>query len=215
MKKESKVKKIYFFRHGEGIDDVKDEYGGWSDPSLSNRGQKTALKVARSFKKRKAAFDTILTSPLKRASQSAEIISKVLHTPFEEFVYLKERNTYGILGGLSKKQARKKYPELVKAYNAQELIPGAERYEDFKNRVDLLLSKLLKLKQKSVLCVTHGYLITTIMEEFLGLHREEIKDGCFLGLKLINGKFEYIESKGLTFSKGDVTYDSERYVKFK
>jgi len=215
MKKESKVKKIYFFRHGEGMDDVRSEYGGWSNPQLSPNGRKTASNVSKVFRNKKLEFDIILTSPLKRALQSAEIISKRLQVPYEQFVYLKERNTYGILGELSKKQARKKYPDLVKAYNAQEFIPGAERYEDFKNRVDLLLSKLLNLKHKSILCVTHGYLITTVMDEFLGLHRENIEDGCFLGLELINGKFEYLESKGLTFSKGDISYDSERYVKFK
>lgn len=213
MKKESKVKKIYFFRHGEGMDDVRGEYGGWSDPSLSKEGRKTASNVSKLLKDKD--FDIILTSPLKRAKESAKIISKVLKVPYKEFVYLKERNTYGILGGLSKTKAKNKYPDLVKTYNAQEFIPGAERYDDFKDRIDLLLGKLKDLEYKNILCVTHGYLITTVMEEFLSLHREEIEDGCFLGLKLVNDKFEYLESKGLTFSKVDVTYDSERYVKFK
>lgn len=197
------------------MDDLRHEFGGWSDPELAPKGKKLAEKVAGDFNKKKKHFDIILTSPLERAKQSAELISMFTHTPVEEFVYLKERNTYGLLCGLSKRKARKNYPELVKAYNAQEFIPGAERYEDFKNRVDTLLTKLLQMKYKSILCVTHGYLITTIMEEFLGLSREKIKDGAILGLKVEGKKYKVIEYKGLTFSEGKRTYDSERYRKFK
>jgi broad specificity phosphatase PhoE len=195
------------------MDDVRKEFSGWSDPELSPQGKLIAKNAASDFIKNN--FDIILTSPLERAKQSASIIGKVLDINYEEFVYLKERNTYGLLGGLSKVFARDKYPKLVKAYNAQHFIPGSERYSDFKSRVDLLLSKLTKMKYESILCVTHGYLITTIMEEFLGMNREDIEDGCFLGLKVTNGKLEYFESKGLTFSEGEGSYDSERYRKFK
>jgi broad specificity phosphatase PhoE len=215
MKNTYHDKTIYLFRHGEGMDDVNNLFGGWSDLSLSKNGSALAKQKAQEFKKKNIDFKIILTSPLKRACESANILSKLLKIPTREYAYLKERNTYGILGGLSKTQAKKEYPELIKKYNAQEFIPGAERYDDFKNRIDTLLTKLRGLKYKSILCVTHGYVITTIMEEFLSLNRKDITDGSYIGLKLIGGKFDVIESSGITYSEGGETYDSKRYRKFK
>lgn len=195
------------------MDDLKREYGGWSDPKLSPNGRILARKKSSYFKK--IPIDIILTSPLKRAKESASILGKKLKVRVEEFAYLKERNTYGILGGVSHKEARRKYPELVKAYNAQKFIPGAERYNDFKNRIDTLLKKLIGSEYSSIICVTHGYVITTIMEEFLGLNRERIEDGCILTLELSKNKFLFKEAVGLTFSEGERTYNSRRYRKFK
>jgi broad specificity phosphatase PhoE len=215
MKNTLPYRTIYFFRHGEGMDDVRNEFGGWSDPSLSPKGRDLAKRIANKFQLDNKEFSIILTSPLKRASESAYEISNILDIPVETDVYLKERNTYGILGGLSRKLANERYPELLKAYNAQEFIPGAERYEDFKKRMDTLLSRLLELPYESILCVTHGYVITTIMEEFLGLNREEIKDGSYIGLKVVENKFEFLEASGISFSEGKKTYDSNRYRKFK
>jgi len=197
------------------MDDLQKEFGGWSDPKLSPRGISLAKKTAQQLKKQKVSFDIILTSPLQRASQSATIIASILHTPIKEYIFLKERNTYGILGGVKKDLARRLYPELIRAYNAQEFIPGAERYEDFKNRVDTLLRELIYLPYKNILCITHGYLITTIIEEFLGLTREDIQDGCILVLRINNEKYEYVSSEGLSFKEGNQTYDSMRYTKFK
>ncbi|MDD3647559.1 MAG: phosphoglycerate mutase family protein [Candidatus Dojkabacteria bacterium] len=211
MKSSDKI--IYLFRHGQEMNDVTGKFGGWSDPTLSQKGIALAKKSA--VRLRSKRFEIILTSPLKRASQSAVIISRIIKVPTKEFVYLKERNTYGILGGVSKASAKSDYPELLKAYNAQEYIPGAERYDDFKNRVEVLIEKLLEMKYQRILCVTHGYLITTLMEEFLGLNREDIKDGAILGLKSTGKKFEIIEAQNLTYSEGKKTYDSNRYRKFK
>ncbi|MBU0976527.1 MAG: histidine phosphatase family protein [Patescibacteria group bacterium] len=209
--KEGKI--IYFFRHGEEMNDVAGKFGGWSDPALSHKGIKLAKKTALYLKPKN--FNIILTSPLERASQSADIIGKIIDVDVKELVYLKERNTYGILGGISKKTAKEDYPELLRSYNAQEFIPGAERYDDFKNRVETLIRKLLETEYQRILCVTHGYLITTLIEEFLGLNRESIEDGCLLGLRSVGRKFEILETKNMTYTEGQKTYDSERYRKFK
>ena len=48
--------------------------------------------------------------------------------------YVKERNTYGIMCGMVKEEAAKKYPWLVKAYKNDEYVDGSEREEDIKNR---------------------------------------------------------------------------------
>lgn len=208
-----KSRTIYLYRHGEDVGDIENLFGSWSDPDLTKKGKLTAQNSAKQLKN--IGFEIILTSPLKRAKSSAKIIGKNLKIKVKTNVYLKERNTYGLLAGMSKDKARKKYPDLIRAYNAQEFIPGSERYDDFKNRMEILLKKLISNNQKQLLAVTHGFVITTIMEEFLGLNREKIGDGSYLGLEYKSGKFKVIDSYRISFSKGQKNYDSERYRKFK
>lgn len=58
-----------------------------------------------------------MTSPLKRASQSAEIISNESGLKLENFEYLRERNLSGVLTGIARSEAKKKYPEVVETHN--------------------------------------------------------------------------------------------------
>lgn len=102
--------KVFFIRHGEALDDIEDRYGGWYDPDLSPAGYEGAVGVGKKLKEMNTGAKLILSSPLKRAVQTASKISEVLKIPVEIFVYLKERNTYGLLCGENKDEAKQKYP---------------------------------------------------------------------------------------------------------
>lgn len=123
--------KIIFTRHGEAMDDLENKYGGWYDPDLSPKGLEGAKACAEKLKTTGVKAEIILSSPLKRAVQTANEISKVLGIPVETFAYLKERNTYGLLCGENKEEAKKKYPELVAAYDKSEEVLGYEAYDFF------------------------------------------------------------------------------------
>jgi broad specificity phosphatase PhoE len=208
--------KILFVRHGEGLDDIYNEYGGWSDRELSPSGIKLAFDLSEYLKTKGYDYNLVLTSPLKRAHQTAQIISEELECRLEDCAYLKERNTYGLLSGVNKDIARKQYPRLVEAFENEEYIPGGERYEDFVLRVEKLLEHLRELKADTLVCITHGYLITTIMEEHLGLLRDKIQDGCVLEVEL-GEKLELVDTKGITYvSKEEPLPESkEKRRKFK
>jgi len=87
--------KVYFVRHGESLDDIYNEYGSWSERELSPRGVQTAFSLANKLKKLNSQYDLVLSSPLRRASQTAEIVGGELGARVVEEPYLKERNTYG------------------------------------------------------------------------------------------------------------------------
>ena len=81
---------LYLMRHGETELNTKGVYYGWTDCGLSEKGVKQAQKVALMLKDIK--FDTVISSPLKRAKDTAAIVSKF---PPEEIVLdgrLKELN---------------------------------------------------------------------------------------------------------------------------
>ncbi len=164
--------KILFLRHGESMDDIYEEFGGWGERELSPQGVKTALELTKDIKglqKQHGNFKVIYTSPLTRCYQTAEIIESELEIPSKLLPYLKERNTYGLLSGVKKKIVKKEYPELYDLYEKQKYIPGAERYKDFAERIKILMHHLQDNTHENIVCVTHGHLITVILEEILGL----------------------------------------------
>lgn len=74
------MKRVYLVRHGETIANLEGILQGQSiDSELSEKGITQAELVAR--RAQDLSFECILTSDLKRAHQTAEIISKRTHVP--------------------------------------------------------------------------------------------------------------------------------------
>lgn len=190
--------KIWLVRHGEAMDDVRDEYGGWHDPELSPKGLLGAEVTAETLKSKGIEVELILSSPLKRARQTADIIAKKFGMVVEEVVYLKERNSYGLLCGLNKKEAKGKYPELVAAYDEGRPVLGYEEYEFFVERVRELIKYLGKL-DKNVLAVSHGKVMTTILTELIGNKPKTLGDNCVMETELVDGKLTLIKTEGIEF----------------
>lgn len=210
------MKKIYFIRHGEGFDDIYNEYGAWSDRELSPTGIQTAFSVAKKLQKLEEKYSIIYTSPLKRASKTAEIIGAELGLRVEEDPYLKERNTYGLLAGVNKDLAIEEYPEMNAAFLEGDYIPGAERYEDFVLRMKALKKRLRENKHETIICVSHGHVITVIIEEFLKLVRNSVSDGSIIGFEMDKkGRLKVIHADGITFTKDEKVAKGIAYRKFK
>ena len=73
---------LYFFRHGEA------DWPNWSKPDderpLTDFGKKEVRQVAKFLDRLKVEPDLIVTSPLPRASQTAEIVAEQLKTKLRE-----------------------------------------------------------------------------------------------------------------------------------
>ncbi len=196
--------KVIFLRHGESYDDIYNEFGGWCDRAPTEDGLKLAKVKAVELRKKYPDISHIFSSPLNRAFIFAKEVGNEMNIPIEELVYLMERNTYGLLNGLTKEYAKKKYPELVERFEAQEYIPGSERYDDFTERVGFLIEFLSKVKiEGTLLCVTQGYLMTTILEEYMGKIRDKITHGSYFVCELDGTKLKLIETSGVTFLEKD------------
>ena len=69
---------LYLLRHGESAKNAGQSRGSKSNnrnPGLTENGKKEITRIAKSIKRFKITFDTILTSPLNSATQTAKIIS--------------------------------------------------------------------------------------------------------------------------------------------
>ncbi|MBU1088781.1 histidine phosphatase family protein [Patescibacteria group bacterium] len=96
----------------------------------------------------------------------------------ETFVYLKERNTYGLLCGVNKDEAKQKYPDLVNDYQNDQEVLGYEPYDFFLKRVKELIKKLKYRSEKTLICVTHGKLLKALFKEILGIEAKKFHDNC-------------------------------------
>lgn len=68
---------LFILRHGEAGQRVSTGRGDFQR-SLSAAGQKEVSDIAASMKNIKIRFDVVITSPLKRAHQTAAIVAKIL-----------------------------------------------------------------------------------------------------------------------------------------
>lgn len=193
--------KILFVRHGESVDDIEDRYGGAADFDLTERGKNQVAETAKKIASLDQKFEIVLTSPLKRAVQTAEIISNELDLPVEVFEYLKERNLNGVLTGLVRSEAKLKYPKVVETHNRWEYVDGSEREDDFKTRVKNAVKYLLEMKYESVVAVTHGLFLKEFFNQFLNTKIKKVGDGGFVLLDVEQNEFKIISDYGIEYDE--------------
>lgn len=123
-------------------------------------------------------WDVIVTSPLSRAKQTAEIIAQ--HVGFAEIVenQLLIERSFGEAEGLSHEQWRAKYANLDE-------IPGGESRTELAVRSQLLLDHVAtEFKGKRVLAVSHGALIRGLLS--IASKNQLPRDGERLGNASLN-----------------------------
>lgn len=193
--------KILLIRHGESEDDLIDAYGGWADFHLTEKGKGQIKSTAAKIKNLNIKFDKILSSPLFRAKESAEIISKELNIPLEIYEYVKERNSYGILCGMVKAEAKEKYPWLVDAYNNGEYVDGSEREADINNRAATAWKLMLEMNVNNLAVLTHGVFLKALIPHILDRKLTKKKDGGFILLDINDNEVEILLEDGIEVEK--------------
>lgn len=186
-------------RHGEGVDDVEDRYGGWGDLPLSEKGRDQVRESINKVKK--LNVDLVLSSPLKRAYETAEIVAKGIGKEVKKWLYLKERNTYGLMSGERKDLIKKDYPELHKAYENDEWVLGSEKKQDLIKRLKVMVEKVQEFNVDTILAVTHGKFLAGFVEGFLGKKLDKKEDCCLLEVELKGDAIKFLRAEGLSFKK--------------
>ena len=163
-------------RHGQTDWNINFLLQGVTDIPMNETGIEQIKLAAKAI--RAEEWDLVLTSPLSRARQTAEIIAS--HVGFPEIVeqeLLIERS-FGEAEGLSHEQWRAKYSNLDE-------IPGGESRTQLQERSKLLLNTMSKnFAGKRVLAISHGALIRSLLAEVS--NNELPRDGERLGNASLN-----------------------------
>jgi len=177
--------KILLLRHGETTGDVEERYGGDYDDHLSENGKKQSEELALRLKDR--GIQIIYCSPRIRAIESADIVNKVLNVKLETAEDMRERNNYGVLTGMTKAEAKEKFPDEVRKLASGDVnhnVAESEDYGHFKERILKSFEKLTDSGEyEGVAIMTHGGPIKCILRELLDVEPNEIPDCAVIELK--------------------------------
>lgn len=193
--------KVFFIRHGQTTGDVEERYGGNYDDHLSPEGVAQSQQLAQELTGR--GIETLYVSPLVRAKETAEIVSKEIGCTVLVEPDLKERNQYGILTGMVKAKAKEKYPELVdKLKDKYNTIDGAESYEEFADRVQGVLRLLLEnANYECIGILWHGGPMRVLFRDYLKWGElTEIGDCCWVELEKSGNQFLKKDSQRISFN---------------
>lgn len=156
-----------FLRHGESIGNAQSRWQGQSDYALTEKGRAQARALAERWKAENMKFDVVISSPLSRAKETAEIIAAALDVQVEFDHILLERHI-GEMEGLTADEVRKRpQPPYVTPYDP--VGGGGEGDWALFLRAGQALHSLLRRSPGSYLIVSHGGLLNQLMNAIMGI----------------------------------------------
>ncbi len=153
---------LLFVRHGESQGNVEGRIQGHLDSPLTDRGRTQAAAAADWLRSRGTSFDRVYCSPLRRAADTAGVLTERLGAaPAEPVTDLREVHC-GDLQGMTRDEIVKRYPDFMQrditglgdfaAY-------GGESYDAVQTRVAKvrgMLEERHRAANQRVLIVAHG-----------------------------------------------------------
>jgi 2,3-bisphosphoglycerate-dependent phosphoglycerate mutase len=163
---------LIIVRHGQSVADIEKRMEGRADFPLTDLGKEQSEKLA-CWLKQNIIFDCIISSPLKRASETSKIISELCLKDITYDERLMEWNN-GVIAGLLISEANNKYPIPDGGRKYFQRITEGESVIDFRARIEEFIAELLNKyayskDDKKILIVTHGGVINMIFHSFLNL----------------------------------------------
>lgn len=159
---------LFIIRHGQSEADLLGVHEGCADFSLTELGEEQARKMA-TYIAQDFAPDIIVTSPLKRAHRTAEILQEKVGCNLVVEEALMEYNndvwTAMPCGAGDEKSSQSKDGPPLHGVN------GGESELDFRNRIQKVLSKIIHeyKERKRVAIVAHDDTISHLLKVCFGL----------------------------------------------
>lgn len=165
---EQKIEKIvYFVRHGQSADNVAPVFQSPDSP-LNEKGLQQAERIADRVSK--LSFDALIASPFRRAKETAEAIAKATQKEPEFSELFVERIKPTSINGkpYTDEQANIAWREWEKSLFTPDVqVEDGENFEDIINRAEKALEFLSTRPEQSLVVVTHGYFLRTMVARVL------------------------------------------------
>jgi broad specificity phosphatase PhoE len=162
---------LYFLtllRHGESEGNSAGVLQGQSDYPLTTAGHNQAQQLASHWKSSEMHFDLIISSPLQRALQTAEIISDYLKSPIEIDQAWKERD-FGRLQNTNMQELNQHTPPVDFFHPFEQIGGNGESQLDLYLRAAQALQNILRRPAGSYLVVSHGGILNKALYVILGI----------------------------------------------
>ena len=171
---------LVLVRHGESQWNQENRFTGWVDVPLTETGRREAERAGEVL--RGMPFDRAYTSELQRASETLDIILRVIgqsDIPIERSAALNERH-YGELQGLNKAETAQKFgAEQVHIWRRSYDVapPGGESLKDTAARTLPYFEQVIVPRLQAgenVLVAAHGNSLRSIVMHLEGLTKEQV-----------------------------------------
>jgi 2,3-bisphosphoglycerate-dependent phosphoglycerate mutase len=159
---------ITLLRHGESEGNSEGVLQGQADFALTPHGVQQAERLANSWKISNVRFDLIISSPLLRASQTAEIVANALQAPVEFEPDWKERNM-GELQGTKLRDLVHQNPPIDFFHPYDAIGSVGESQLDLYIRACRALQKIIRKTDGSYLVVSHGGILNKAIFAIMGI----------------------------------------------
>jgi len=150
-------KRVYFLRHQKTRLNKKDEFiGQKTDPTIEKVNPKIVAKLKNIFSK----DYKVISSPLKRTVQSAELFSEdvILEDDLKEI-------DYGEVDGRDLTYLKKNFPNIIKLWSSGKdpRFPGGENQEEVVERVSSFIGKIIHSEKGNYAVFTHNVFIRCLL----------------------------------------------------
>jgi broad specificity phosphatase PhoE len=180
--------RLILLRHGRT--GLSGRYVGSSDVPLSEEGQAQILALRPGLGAMK--IDTLLASPMLRCTQSVDLLG--LRLPVQLDPDLREID-FGRWEGKTFAEIEAQDPELVRHWASGTddfCFPGGEATARFTSRMAAVRNRLLAVDAKTLLLVTHGGVIRSLICGLLGLPQRnyllfQVAKGHYSTMELYDG----------------------------
>jgi 2,3-bisphosphoglycerate-dependent phosphoglycerate mutase len=167
MEKAGVEKTVYLVRHGQSEDNIAPVFQSPGSP-LSPEGKRQAELIAE--RATRLSFETLIASPLERARQTAEVIARATGKEAELSPLFVERIKPSRING--KPHDDKEAAAISREWERSLYTPGmrvedGESFDDLLNRADKALTFLRARPERSLLVVTHGFFLRTMLGRVL------------------------------------------------
>jgi uncharacterized phosphatase len=174
---------ICIVRHGETDWNAQGRLQGREDIELNDAGREQAHKMADWLSRE--TWDAVVSSPLKRAVETAQIIARRLSiSEINVEEQITERD-YGEASGLWPEERRSRFTDG---------IPGQEDFELLRLRAMAGIEKIANAHRgKRIVVISHGALTNSILYTLsggeFGSFKTRLKNGCMNQITLQKGKW--------------------------
>ena len=158
---------VYFVRHGQSMDNASPVFQSPDSP-LTEKGKEQARKISERIAK--LSFEALISSSFRRAKETAGFIAEATGKNVEYSDLFVERTKPASVNG--RPYSDEKASALWDKWNESLYVPGmraedGENFDDIIARANDALAFLKNRSERSMVVVTHGYFLRTMLARVL------------------------------------------------
>ncbi len=172
---------LYLVRHGQTDWNLGRRVQGRSDIPLNETGIIEAQQLGKELKA--VSFHAVYSSPLQRAHETARIVNEPHGHPIQLHPGLQEAS-YGLWEGLTIEECHRRKDQILaglppltpEQHFHFKSVPDAESHYEVYGRADNFFEEMLqKHSNQTLLVVTHGMLMRTVLSTILQIEQPRVK----------------------------------------